>query len=277
MNYIELDFRIDPLVPVRDILTAELGELGFDSFVDTDFGVKAYIEEGLFVEEALGELISMNNTSWKVSFNMEIIEKQNWNAAWESNFEPIEVNEKCRIIAPFHNLSQKKELEIIISPQMSFGTGHHETTFLISRELFNEDLDNKTVLDMGAGTGVLAIICSKLGALEAEAIDIEEWAYENCKENVQLNDVENVQVIKGDSTQILGKKFDLIIANINKNVLLMDMETYSNALSSGGRLMLSGFYDTDKKDLENRANENELVLKNEHYKNNWGLLIFEKR
>ncbi len=276
MNYIKISFELDPILPAREILYAELGELPFESFEETSNGLDAYIQAPDFSEEMLSDLIIKSIPNQRIVTKTEVIEQQNWNAVWESNFEPIIVNEKCVIRAPFHT-STDVEYDIIISPQMSFGTGHHETTFLISNELFKIDLKNKSVLDMGCGTGVLAIIANKLGANPIEAIDIEEWAYENTLDNNKLNKVEEMLVSHGDARLLSNKSFDVILANINRNILLNDMNTYSKCLNNGGLILFSGFYETDIPQIKEAAEQSGLVFVKKEVKNNWTMAQFKKQ
>ncbi len=276
MNYIKATITLIPLLPAREVLYADLELLGFESFVDTETGVEAYIQEADFNGISLEELMVSNIPEQKVLVTIEKIEKQNWNATWESNFEIIHVNNQCAIRAPFHEPTGKA-LDIIIAPQMSFGTGHHETTFLMSERLFELPLNSSmTLLDMGSGTGVLAIIASKLGVNKAVAIDIEDWAYRNALDNCVLNEVNNVEVRLGDVALIDKEKYDIILANINRNVLLQDMEYYVHSLNKDGLLLLSGFYTTDIDSLSEKAYDCGLTFDYQNSKNNWALLQFKK-
>lgn len=275
MDYIKVSFELKPLLPAREILYAELGELPFESFEETEKGLEAYIPSSDFKEDLIENLMIKGLPNQLVKIEKETIKQQNWNAVWESNFEPIIVNDKCIIRAPFHEKSAV-DFDIIISPQMSFGTGHHETTFLISNELFNMDIKDKSLLDMGCGTGVLAIIGSKLGARPIEAIDIEEWAYENTKDNNNLNDVNDMIVLHGDAELLKNKHFDVILANINRNILLNDMATYSSCLNKNGKILFSGFYETDVPVIQKAAEENGLIFEKIEVKNNWAMALFTK-
>lgn len=276
MDYIKVSFELDPVLPAREILYAELGELPFESFEEIESGLEAYIPFLDFKKEMLEDLIIFTLPNQKADLKVETIEQQNWNAVWESNFEEIIVNDKCVIRAPFHKASEV-EYDIVISPQMSFGTGHHETTFLISNELFDLDLNGKTLLDMGCGTGVLAIIADKLGAVNIEAIDIEEWAYENTKDNNKLNNVQGMTVLHGDARLLEGKLFDVILANINRNILINDMTTYSKSLNTNGIILFSGFYETDLPQIKESAEANGLVFVKNEVKNNWTMAQFQKK
>lgn len=275
MNYHKVKFILNPLLPAREILYADLDQLNFESIIDTDDGVEAFIPEGQLNVEDLNNLMIHNLPSQKIDFTQEIVEQQNWNAAWESQFEPIRINEDCVIRAPFHE-AMELEYEIIISPKMSFGTGHHETTFLISERLFELDVKYKSVMDMGCGTGVLAIIAKKLGAGYTEGIDIENWAYQNSVENALINNIPNIIFIEGDASLLGERTFDLFIANINRNILLEDLPRYVEAMNPSATLLLSGFYTTDVEVLKTRGEECGLNFVNSTSKNNWALIQLQK-
>jgi ribosomal protein L11 methyltransferase len=275
MEYIEVYFKLEPLLPAREILYAELGDKGFDAFEDEVDGVKAFIKQEQFTESLLKDLRISGIEGQKVEVCITTIANQNWNALWESNFDPIVINSNCTIRAPFHAVP-KVGCDLIISPQMSFGTGHHETTFLMSKELFSLDLKSVDLLDMGSGTGVLAILAEKLGAKNIKAIDIEEGAYINTIDNCKLNNTKNIIVEKGDSKLLDDSLFQVILANINKNILLQDISVYSNSLKIGGKLLLSGFFTTDVDELRNVASDNGLKFVKMEEKNNWAMLMLEK-
>ena len=275
MGYIEVCYKLEPLLPAREILYAELGDRGFEAFEDTLNGVKAYIKKEKFSKSLLKDLNIRRIEGQKIEVDIITIANQNWNALWESNFDPIVINSNCIIRAPFHAVS-KVEYDIIISPQMSFGTGHHETTFLMSKELFSIDLKSIDLLDMGSGTGVLGILAEKLGAKHVKAIDIEEGAFLNTINNCKLNNTKNIIVEKGDSKLLYDSLFDVILANINKNILLQDMSVYSNCLKVEGKLLLSGFFTTDIEELRNAASNNGLKFVKMQEKNNWAMLMLEK-
>jgi|TARA_B110000495_G_C22991216_1_gene583707 ribosomal protein L11 methyltransferase len=275
MGYIEVYFKLEPLLPAREILYAELGDKGFEAFEDEVDGVRAYIKQEQFTEFLLKDLMISGIEDQKVDVSIKTIANQNWNALWESNFDPIIINSKCIIRAPFHAID-KVEYDLIISPQMSFGTGHHETTFLMSKELFSLDLKSIDLLDMGSGTGVLAILAEKLGAKNIKAIDIEEGAYINTIDNCKLNNTKNIIVEKGDSELLEDSLFQVILANINKNILLQDISVYSSCLTIGGKLLLSGFFTTDVAELRNEASDNGLKFVKVEEKNNWAMLMLEK-
>lgn len=274
MDYIELDIKLKPLRPFNEIIVAQLAEAGFESFVDTEDGVLAYgqISE-TSVERALAEtFLGEKRDDVAVSFQSSVIESQNWNAVWESDFEPVFVEEYVSILAPFHDPSQAKGIIVEIQPKMSFGTGHHQTTWMMSKALFELESVPEKVLDMGTGTGVLAIIAEKLGAKDILAIDIEEWSVENTIENAERNKCKHIKVLHGDSDLITGKSFDLILANINKNVLKAHLPSYAATLQKGGVLMLSGFFDSDVDELLNFAKNYGLVKEFVYFKDNWAAI-----
>lgn len=276
MNYIQFLAKVSPLVMGREILIAELAEIGFESFVDTEDGFEAYIQETDFDESNLEQISLLSNEEFKIDYTINKIAQQNWNEQWEKSFDPIFVDEKCMIRAPFHEKPTDNVIDIIIEPKMSFGTGHHETTHLIVSRLLNLDLTDKTVLDMGCGTGILAILAKKRNCGKVLAIDNDEWAYTNSVENCERNNVD-IEVVLGDANQIKSNKFDVIIANINRNILLRDMHFYADALNINGLLLLSGFFSIDKEVLIEEANKIGLTLTFENTKNEWTMLEFDKK
>ena len=271
LNYLEYHFRIYPLSPAREVLMGELVEINFDSFVDTENGLIAYILEGQEVPD-LNDLISFNMDGTTIEYEVKKAEDKNWNEEWEKNFDPIEIEDKLRIRALFHGESPGFAQEIIIQPQMSFGTGHHETTYMICSYMFSLDLENRKVLDMGCGTGVLAILAEKQGASAIDAVDIDDWSYQNSMENLKLNHCEKINVFHGDKNQIIGKRYDVILANINRNILVSDMETYAECLNDGGEIILSGFYETDIESILNEAKKHGLKKISSTEKNSWAML-----
>lgn len=262
-SYTEYDFKVKPKTPATEILIAELAEIGFEAFFETETGVLAYIPTDQDQDNLLEEVDIMNSIVFKISFQKKIIEQKNWNEEWEKDFQPIEVSDKCRIRASFH---PKKEVEfdIIINPKMSFGTGHHATTYLMLEYILEEDLTHKQILDMGCGTGVLAILASLKNAKHIDAIDIDSWSYQNAIENAELNNCKNIEVFEGDASLLKNKKYDYIFANINIKVLLDDLNIYADCLSENGVLFISGFFETDLPDLKEKAKENGLTF--DHYK-----------
>ncbi|MCW8898563.1 MAG: 50S ribosomal protein L11 methyltransferase [Flavobacteriales bacterium] len=276
MNYIQFLAKVSPLVMGREILIAELAEIGFESFVDTEDGFEAYIQETDFDESNIEQISLLSNEEFKIDYTINKIAQQNWNEQWEKSFDPIFVDEKCMIRAPFHEKPTDNVIDIIIEPKMSFGTGHHETTHLIVSRLLNLDLNDKSVLDIGCGTGILAILAKKRNCGKVLAIDNDEWAYTNSVENCERNNVD-IEVILGDANQIKTNKFDVIIANINRNILLRDMHFYADALNINGLLLLSGFFSIDKEVLTEEANKIGMTLIFENTKNEWTMLEFVKK
>ncbi|MBT0609055.1 50S ribosomal protein L11 methyltransferase [Aequorivita echinoideorum] len=268
MDYIEYIFKVKPLQPGTEILIAELGYAGFESFVETENGVKAYIQKAEWDNAILDGINCLASKEFKIEYIFSEIAQINWNEEWERNFNPIEVDGKCTVRAPFHT-KKSFQYEIVIEPKMSFGTGHHETTFMMLQFILENDFQNKTVLDMGCGTAVLAILASMRGASKLDAIDIDEWCFENSMENIQRNDCENISVYLGDAFLLEDKSYDVIIANINRNILLNDMEAYKNSLNKGGALYLSGFYRDDLPIITECCNNLQLQFVENKEKNNW--------
>jgi ribosomal protein L11 methyltransferase len=276
MNYIQVNFYFQPLLPTREVLVVELAERGFESFVESETGLIAYIAQKDFSSDLLKNLLPFGEDEMQMSFEILVIEDQNWNEEWEKNFHPIVVEDKCVIRAPFHEMPNNGMLDIIIEPKMSFGTGHHATTYLMVAEMLEMKWHNLRVCDMGTGTGVLAILAMKLGANESWAVDIDEWSVENSKENLERNHVNSTTVLLGGAERIEGEKFDVILANINRNILLRDMAAYTNCLLPGGEILLSGFYETDIHLLEGEAQQRGLKHIGTRAKGEWCLLRFAK-
>lgn len=280
MDYIELSCKIESQSTdlVREMLTHELANIGYESFVDITDGVLAYISSFDFTVERLNSISFFKDLNLgNVKFKWKLIKDQNWNEEWEKNFSPVLVGNQCYIRATFHEPKPAIEYEIIIDPKMSFGTGHHETTHLMVEQMFTIDFFQKKVLDMGCGTGILAILASKLGAKVIDAIDIDEWAYQNSIENCNLNGANNIQVLCGDRSVIPACEYDLILANINRNILLKDMDTYAQHLVSGGILLISGIYSNDLLLLKEVAGTNNLSFILNTERNKWASAIFLKK
>ncbi|MES2628719.1 MAG: 50S ribosomal protein L11 methyltransferase [Bacteroidota bacterium] len=276
MSYIQLTATISPKQPGTDILIAELADAGFESFEETGDGLKAWAQEELLDNEALQQIPMLSDNEFKVSYSLEKIEDKNWNEEWESNFSPIELNENAVIKASFHT-TRPYAHEFLISPKMAFGTGHHETTWLMANALFTMDLGGKKVLDMGCGTGILAVIAEKLGATELVAIDIEEPAIENTYEHLDINQCSKTEVRLGGAEVLKeDESFDVILANINRNVLTRDMRHYVKVLKTGGLILFSGFFTTDVEIITAEATKNGLLSVSESSKNNWAQLTFSK-
>jgi len=245
--------RITASPDQADILLAELGEIGFDIFEDSDTGLIAYCQTDLFDLAVFKDLISRYQFLGPIQYEIQEIEKQNWNAVWETNYDPIRISDLVFIRANFHPSEPGYQMEIVINPKMSFGTGHHETTFQMSQALFDLDLAGKSVLDAGTGTGILAFVAKKLGASFVRGFDIDEWSVENSIENASLNACEDVEFDKGTILDESARMYDVLLANINRNILLDEMGEYADRIVSGGDLLLSGFYTEDIPMLIERA------------------------
>ncbi|WP_405369540.1 50S ribosomal protein L11 methyltransferase [Nonlabens sp. Asnod2-A12] len=266
--YVEYDFTVTPQLPWNDVLMAQLGEVGFESFIETETGIKAYVLKTTDAATILDTVDIMNNDLCDIAFAKAEIPSTNWNAEWEKNFNPITVNNRCEVRAPFHQASGV-EYDIVIEPKMSFGTGHHQTTHMMIEHLLNENVENLEVLDMGSGTGVLGILAQMRGAVKVDAIDIDTWCYENALENVKRNKTDKVAVILGGAEQLEGKSYDFIIANINRNILLQDIPVYAKSLKKGGTILFSGFYEEDLVHIKNKCMESGIVYDSHLKKDNW--------
>ncbi|MCD4695895.1 MAG: 50S ribosomal protein L11 methyltransferase [Bacteroidales bacterium] len=275
MNYTEVSFRINPLDPGGEILMAELSEIGFESFEETDTGLKAYIPAVNFTDNKLEEISILDNSEFEVEFEVIQIEGQNWNAVWESNYKPVLIKDMIYVMAPFHEQNKQAKYQILIEPKMSFGTAHHETTSLMLELMLEEEFRNKQVLDMGCGTGILAILAEMLGAINILAIDNDDNAFDNTVENVARNNCRQIDVELGGAEKITGS-FDYILANINKNILLNDIESYSRHLKINGKILLSGFYKKDLSDIDTMANKFDLSFVKSYDKNDWIAALFIK-
>jgi len=281
MKYYEIIVTFSEIFPWKDVFVTFLADLGCESFADgeTENDLLAYIPENDYDKNKMESFFDEYKLKTHFSFSIHEIEQQNWNAVWESNYEPVLIAERCFIRAPFHEPNSDAEYEIVIEPKMSFGTAHHETTSLMIEFLLEEELQNKRVLDMGAGTGILAILSHLRGASPITAIDNDEWAYLNNMENNARNNAETIQVKLGDASLLSeNEKYDVIIANINRNILLNDLPVYVQTLPKGGVIFLSGFYIGD--DLEMitlKCNELGLQLVAVREKNKWCAAKFEKK
>jgi len=271
--YLGYNFKVKPLKPATEILIAELGYAGFESFVETEEGVTAYIQKDEWNANILDDIYVLSSDEFEITFDFNEIEQTNWNEEWEKNFNPIIVDNLVSVRAPFHEKPDTK-YDLIIEPKMSFGTGHHETTHMMIQHILKNDFKNKSVLDMGCGTGVLAILAEKVGATQLDAIDIDNWCYLNSLENVERNDCHNISVYEGDAKLLDGKKYDSIIANINRNILLGDIASYAKCLNDNGTLFLSGFYQEDIPIIEAECNKQMLKLNETIQKGQWVSLKF---
>ncbi|MGB2224723.1 MAG: 50S ribosomal protein L11 methyltransferase [Polaribacter sp.] len=273
LRYIEYNFTIEPRDPAAEILIAELGLFGFESFVETETGLLAYIPSEEHSEDVINEIQILKSDEFIVEYSVKTIEQTNWNEEWEKNFTPINVDNKVYVRAPFHDASTM-DYEIVIEPKMSFGTGHHETTHMMIQHLLDLDLTHKSVLDMGCGTGILAIFAAMKNARPVDAIDIDEWCVENTNENIEKNNCEFISVFLGDAHLLKNQKYDIIIANINRNILLQDLASYKRCINSNGILLLSGFYTEDEPLLQSKAKELEFEFLKKLERNNWLSLQF---
>lgn len=274
--YIGYYFTVTPLELGTEILLAQLGETAFESFVETETGLEAYVQKELWNDAILNDVAILNNTEFKITFEYKEIEQVNWNEAWETHFEPIDVDETCHVRAPFHPKTAA-QYDILIEPKMSFGTGHHETTHMMIQHLLATDVAGKKTLDMGCGTAILAILAEMKGAKPIDAIDIDNWCYLNSIENAERNNCTNISVYEGDAALLKNKKYDIIIANINRNILLNDMQTYANCLEKDGILFLSGFYTEDIAVIDTCCEAHNLKLENQLERNNWVALKYIKQ
>lgn len=262
-------------VGARDILVALLAEIGFESFSEKDDGtLLAYIATKNYTKDIDNILKGNDFISYLQHFSWENIEDKNWNEVWESQYQPVLIDE-CYIRAPFHQANVSAEYEVIIMPKMSFGTAHHETTKLMIKYLLETAVSHKSFLDMGCGTSVLAILAAMKYANPVVAIDNDEWAYNNSLENVKNNN-KNIEVLLGDKTLLSGRKFDVIFANINRNILLADMDAYANSLNAGGKLFMSGFYVDDLKMIKDKAISLGLTFQSFKEENKWVAAHFNK-
>jgi ribosomal protein L11 methyltransferase len=271
-TYISYKFRVAPMQPGVEILIAELGYAGFESFVETNEGVVAYILEKEWRDEILEDIQILNSEEFEITFTTEKIAQTNWNAEWEKNFNPI-IDDKVTVRAPFHEIP-KTTYDIVIEPKMSFGTGHHETTHMMIQHILENDFSGKTVLDMGCGTGILAILAEMKGARHIDAIDIDNWCYVNSLENIERNDCNKIDAFEGDASLLKEQTYDIILANINRNILLKDISTYAAQLNDKGMLFVSGFYDNDIPMIEKASNDSMLKLVKKLERNNWVSLKF---
>ena len=278
MKYLELDFIISPYSrDAADILIALVADAGLESFVDTPQGVKGYVQTGLFersVLDSLTDIFPMDGV--KVTYRLAEAEDKNWNEEWERNgFEPVRIAD--RIHSPEHHNLSPAEYDIVIDPHQAFGTGTHYTTGMILERLLGMELGHKTVLDAGCGTGVLGIFCTLKGAKSVWAYDIDRWSVDNAKENMLLNGVKNMEVVEGNASILQGKDaFDLILANINRNILLADLPSFVSVMHAGSQMILSGFYVEDIPLLVQKAKSLGLSYLNHTEKENWATLLFER-
>ena len=275
VTYIQLNLTIQPVESGREVVLAVLSELGFESFVEREHGLEAYIQESDWTPDLLDALYPLSENGFDIGWSLLAIPPENWNAVWESDFQPIVIEDKCAVRAHFHDPIDVP-YELVITPKMSFGTGHHQTTYMMLNYLLQHPPKGHSLLDMGCGTGVLAILAEKLGAVSINAIDVEPWCYQNTVENIATNGCKNITPAEGDRSQIPSKEFNTILANINMNVLLLDIPLYAEQLKEDGSLFLSGFFTQDIPAIESKANQYGLKLVDYQNKDNWVAAHFKR-
>lgn len=275
VTYIQLNLTIQPVESGREVVLAVLSELGFESFVERERGLEAYIQESDWTPDLLDALYPLSENGFDIAWSLLAIPPENWNAVWESDFQPIVIEDKCAVRAHFHDPIDVP-YELVITPKMSFGTGHHQTTYMMLNYLLQHPPKGHSLLDMGCGTGVLAILAEKLGAVSINAIDVEPWCYQNTVENIATNGCKNITPAEGDRSQIPPKEFNTILANINMNVLLLDIPLYAEQLKEDGSLFLSGFFTQDIPAIESKANQYGLKLVDFQNKDNWVAAHFKR-
>lgn len=276
MNYFEINIVITPVLPWRELINADLGNIGFESFVDQEDGTQAFIRTNDFNEEKLIHLLESYNDSCETTYSKKEIESVNWNEEWEKNFDPIFVDDNCVVRATFHQLEKQYPYDIIINPKMSFGTGHHATTHLMIQEMLTIDFNGHDVLDMGCGTSVLAILASILEAKTVLAIDNDQWAVDNSMENVKLNNIQNVITVRGSDDEFTGKCFNIILANINLNVLLAQMDSYYKAMKEEGIILFSGVLEKDVSKLHAAVKQIGFSIIDTKQKDKWVMVRCQK-
>ncbi len=275
VTYIQLNLTIQPVESGREVVLAVLSELGFESFIEREHGLEAYIQESDWTPDLLDALYPLSENGFDIGWSLLAIPPENWNAVWESDFQPIVIEDKCAVRAHFHDPIDVP-YELVITPKMSFGTGHHQTTYMMLNYLLQHPPKGHSLLDMGCGTGVLAILAEKLGAVSINAIDVEPWCYQNTVENIATNGCKNITPAEGDRSQIPPKEFNTILANINMNVLLLDIPLYAEQLKEDGSLFLSGFFTQDIPAIESKANQYGLKLVDFQNKDNWVAAHFKR-
>lgn len=275
-SYIAIHCKVNPVQPFSEILIAQLAEIGFDMFEEKEDGFDGFIRKENFTESLLNTIEFLQpNDFCSVHWHIEEVESQNWNEEWEKNYPPIKVK-NIYVRAPFHPDATDNELEIIIQPKMAFGTGHHATTAMMMELMLEANIADKHVLDMGCGSGILAILASKLGCISATAIDNDPNCVLNCIENIENNKIRNIEVLQGDALSLKGLKFEVILANINRNILLADIASYDIALSDGGQLLVSGFLTEDVELITQSFGKYGLKLSSMKQNQNWAALHFFK-
>ena len=275
-HYTALTFNTNN-TDTKEILTAILNDAGFEGFEEGDDYVKAFIPSEIFAQLDIAEILSGFEMLKPLAYTTENIVPTNWNAEWEKNFQPVYVSNQIQIRASFHPKQSDYPIDIVIDPKMSFGTGHHETTYMMSETMLNINFNNKTVFDFGSGTGILSILAAKLGAKNVCALDHEEWAYYNCVENAMLNNVLCIETVFGDEEKFPTTSFDIILANINRNIISKNMTALAALMHAESKLLISGFLTNDEKDLLALATKNNLTLLGDKEKNGWVCLSLVKK
>lgn len=276
MTFLVLSISITPAEPGNDLLISELGDIGFDGFLEEETGFEGSIASDRFDREKLETVLgNFRKSGYAITVTERVEQDRNWNEEWEKNFDPVEIGDLCRIRAPFHEEKEDFRLEVVIMPRMSFGTGHHATTAGMIRLMMTHPLQSP-LLDMGSGTAVLAIVARKLGVEDVTAIDIDDWAFDNAPDNCALNGITDIKVLQGDASLLGAKTFGTILANINRNVLLEDIPKYVSVLERGGSLFLSGFYTEDLPIILDKAESCGLILTEHVVNNNWVAAVFKR-
>lgn len=274
MDYIELQFVLKERVPIIDIFIQEISDIGFDAFEEKLTTLSAYVPLSIYSEDRLISLMD-KYSSYITSFKVIDHPYENWNKRWESSFQPIIINEQCEVRASFHKPSNKK-FDIIINPEMSFGTGHHETTRLMAKDLFKHDLKNKTILDFGSGTAILSILAEKLGADEVHALEIDEKVNKNAVNNLSINNCKIIQLINGDGDSIPNMKYDFLLVNINRNTIVKEFANFSRAMKKNSIVLFSGFFESDIDYIKDLSIESGLKILYSDLENQWALLVMKK-
>ncbi|NMM47070.1 50S ribosomal protein L11 methyltransferase [Marinigracilibium pacificum] len=276
MDYVEISFVCNETM--AEILMAELSEIGFESFIETDDGLLCYVQSEVFDKDTLDSQISRYSGVDELKYRILNIPKKNWNEEWEKNYNPIIIGDKAIVRADFHNVEKKYDYDIIITPKMSFGTGHHQTTAMMLKLQMDLDHKGKEVYDIGCGTGILSIMAAKRGAEKITGCDIDEWSVENSTENIEKNGLEGkIAIIHGTVQSLPETPVDIILANINKNIILAELEMYNARLKENGRILFSGFYERDTSDILEAAGEFGMILENEASDQNWKCLQLVKK
>jgi len=275
LDYIEIQFVLKERVPIIDVFIQEIADLGFDAFQENLNILSSFIPSNNYNEKKLQEIID-NYSSFIISFKAIDHPFKNWNKKWESSFNPILINENCQIRASFHQPSDKK-YDIIINPEMSFGTGHHETTRLMAKDLFKHDLKNKTILDFGSGTAILSILSEKLGAKEVDAVEIDKNANQNANQNLVTNNCKVIKIIHGDGDSIPNKKYDYLLVNINRNTIIQEFTNFLEAMKKNSTILFSGFFESDIDYIKDLSIKSGLKILYSDLENQWALLVMTKK